>query len=157
MVDQDRLLNLIEIFVRMANKYNMINAQPLDYGTGDLIHPSEIHLLNAAEKKQDENITELSSYLGITKSAASQTVMKLEKKGYCRKVKLENRKNIYLEITPKGKNAVKCFREYKSRLFADLIKVFESSGDNKIKVLEEAFIHLDEHMDLLAKEYRTAH
>ena len=149
MIDQERLLALIEAFTRINNKYNIVDKQPLDYGTGELIHPSEIHLLNAAEKRPDENITEIGNYLGITKSAASQTIGKLAKRGFCRKVKYENRKNIYLELTPKGVEAVQGFRKYKNTIFADLVKVFEDSDDMKVTIIEELFSHIENHMDLM--------
>ena len=148
-MDQERLLALLESFIRINNKYNIVDKKPLDYGTGDLIYPSEIHLLNAADKKHGENITELGNSLGISKSAASQTVSKLVRKGFCRKVKLENQKNIYLELTRKGENAVKGFKEYKSALFADMVKAFEDSSDRNVKLIEELFRQIEALMDAL--------
>ena len=149
MIDQERLLALIETFIRINNKYNVVDKQPLDYGTGELIYPSEIHLLNAAEKRPDENITEIGNYLGITKSAASQTAGKLVRRGLCRKIKYENRKNIYLELTPRGIEAIQGFRKYKNTIFADLVKAFEDSDDRKVTVVEELFSYLEKHMDLM--------
>lgn len=147
-----RLTKLIEAFVRISNKFNMINNKTLDYGSGDLLFPSEIHFLISIQKQKGKNITELGEYLGITKSAASQTAIKLEKKGFCQKTKKENKKNIYLELTQKGLSAIENFNEYRNQIFSDLIDVVEKSASEKLHVVEELFVHLENHMNSMLKE-----
>ncbi len=152
MIDHERLLALIESFTRINNKYNAVDSQPMDCGTDGVIYSSEIHLLNTAEKHRGENITELGNYLGITKSAASQTVSKLVNKGLCRKIKPDNEKNVSLELTSKGESAVRAFREYKQTVFADLIHTYESSSDEKLKIIEELFLNIEELMDRMLEK-----
>jgi len=42
---QPKSLNLIEKFTCMINKFNQIEKGARDYGTGILLYPSEIHLI----------------------------------------------------------------------------------------------------------------
>ena len=69
---------------------------------------SELSVINALIESENEdkkmNITELSQSLKITKSAASQLVTKLEKKGYVkRRINLFDKKVNYLIVTDDGK------------------------------------------------------
>jgi DNA-binding MarR family transcriptional regulator len=148
---QKVLTGLIEAFVRVSNKYHMISDRPLDYGTGDLLFPSEIHFLNAVQKRPEDHLTDLGDYLGITKSAASQVGIKLEKKGFCRRSHKENKKNLHIVLTDKGAAAVDSFLEYKNNHFCDLINVLDSVPGEKLETVEELFTLLESHMDLMLK------
>ena len=72
-----------------------------------IISCSELGVINALIESQKEdkkmNITELANLLKITKSATSQLVAKLEKKGYVkRKINLFDKKVNYLIVTEAG-------------------------------------------------------
>lgn len=144
---RQKLTEMIETFVRICNKYTAVSSRPLDYGSGDLLFPSEIHMLNHISIKREQSISEIGRYFGISRSAASQTVMKLEKKGFCTKSKKINQRNIYIELTDKGKRALNVFLNYKNNIFNDLIEVFESTSKADIKVIDRVFFSLEKHMD----------
>ena len=61
-----------------------------------------------AKDNKKMNITELASSLKITKSAASQIISKLEKKGFVkRKINLFDKKVNYITLTNKAKEKYK--------------------------------------------------
>jgi len=92
-----RLLWTIEEYVQMA-------AEPKRYGTDRLYHRLEIHLLDTIGKREGINVTELAQAHGITKSAVSQAVRKLEHKGLIERYKApENRKEVLFRITARGR------------------------------------------------------
>jgi len=50
-------------------------------------------------------------------------VQKLEEKGYVLRVRsTENKKTVYLNLTPKGMQAFRCHTDLHSRLWADFLK-----------------------------------
>lgn len=146
------LTNMIEKFVRICNKYTVVSSKPRDYGTGDMLYPSEIHMLNYVSQKQEQNISEIGRHFSISRSAASQTIMKLEKKGLCVKNKRVNQKNIYIDITDKGNNVLKHFLNYQNSVFNDLITGFEAASSSEIDTIDFAFSTLENHMDIILKE-----
>ena len=72
--------SIIEKFGRIINKFNYIEKIPRDFGTGKLLYPSEIHLIETIGKTPGINVTELAKRHGISKAAISQKLKKLEKK-----------------------------------------------------------------------------
>ena len=75
---------------------------PRDYGTGVNILASEIHLLETIYDHSTYNVSELAGYLGVTKSMISQTTKSLEKKGFLRRAKYRNNKEVRFELTDLG-------------------------------------------------------
>ncbi|MGD0855389.1 MAG: helix-turn-helix domain-containing protein, partial [Dehalococcoidia bacterium] len=74
MNDELKYKEVIDKFVRMMSKYGEMERKPRDYGTGDLLFPSEIHTMDVIGDNPGINITELSEKLGVSKSASSQIV-----------------------------------------------------------------------------------
>ncbi len=115
--------NFMNQFVRVVNKYSIIESQPLDFGTGELLHPSEIHFIAAIGKKEGNTVSELSRHFCITKGAASQMVSKLNKKGYVDKtISTYSRKEIVLSLTLKGETAFYGHEEFHKEMDRDFIQ-----------------------------------
>jgi DNA-binding MarR family transcriptional regulator len=68
---------LMETWVRIVSKMNDAECKRRDYGTGDLLSPAEIHLLQAIGRNPGKKITDLATYTGVTKGAVSQMANKL--------------------------------------------------------------------------------
>ncbi len=102
----DKLTELRQIFFRVVNKVSHATRRPLDYGTGDLLHPAQMHVIERVGESPGISITELARVLGITKGAVSQTVKKLEDMGMLARYKQEdNAKNVLLKLAEKGQTA----------------------------------------------------
>lgn len=68
----------------------------------DINFPEYILMREVAESKSD--LTSIREYLSITKSAVSQMLRSLERKGYLtRRIDLKNRRSIVVELTDAGK------------------------------------------------------
>lgn len=76
----EKVDSLIENGIRILNKAYALEKKPVDMGCGVLLYPSEFHLIEAAGKNPEENLTSIASRLGVTKGAISQTVKKNLKK-----------------------------------------------------------------------------
>ena len=75
------LLKISEVWIRILNKMDVDEKVPKDFGSGDLLHCSEIHTIMAIGKNPGINVTNLSRLLGISRSAISQMMNRLKKKG----------------------------------------------------------------------------
>jgi DNA-binding MarR family transcriptional regulator len=132
MINKNEIVKeMFEQGIKIANVYSRLNSKPCDYGTGELLHLSELHMIQAIGSKRAETVTELSSYFSITKGGVSQTISKLEKKGYI--IKERNPiygKEVMLILTEKG------------------IKVYDLHEQKHGKLLEE----LAERMSTLSEE-----
>ena len=93
--------NLVYKFAMLYNDYM---SEKHDYGTGQLINMVEVHTLTAIEENPGITVSQLASMWRRTSSALSQTVKKLEQKGYVVRVKdPANARNVQLNVTPQGK------------------------------------------------------
>jgi len=112
-VGYDTAEEFMDLFTRLFNKAAMIEQEPVDTGDGVLLYTSEIHLIDMAGRFPEESMSALASHLGITKGAVSQTVKKLEKKGYLERINKDgNKKTVLLCLTDTGKRAFDWHRAY---------------------------------------------
>jgi DNA-binding MarR family transcriptional regulator len=103
MSSQPDLRKLSEAWIRVINKMDANEKCPRDFGSGDLLHCSEIHTIMAIGKNPDVNITTLSRLLGISKSAISQMIGKLSRKNLVEKHRDPgNDKEILVHLSPQG-------------------------------------------------------
>jgi DNA-binding MarR family transcriptional regulator len=102
-----------DLLTRLFNKAARIEQEPVDTGDSVLLYTSEIHLIDVAGRFPEESMSVLASHLGITKGAISQTVKKLEKKGYLERVHKEgNKKTVFIRLTGPGMQAFEWHRAY---------------------------------------------
>jgi DNA-binding MarR family transcriptional regulator len=90
---------------QMLEQWTAFADQPRQYGTARRIYPSEIYALDRIPPA-GMNISALALALAVTKSAASQIVDKLVRKGLARKVGGQNAREVCVELTAAGRTAV---------------------------------------------------
>lgn len=94
------------IWMQIRNKMNLIENIPRTFGVEKPLFLSEIHTIQAIGMTKENNIRTIAEILGVTPSAASQTVTRLKKKGFVKKVRgIKNEKEVSLVLTPAGKIA----------------------------------------------------
>lgn len=109
---------------------------PRDFGSGNLLSNSEIHMIMVIGKNPGLNVTSLSLELGITKSAVSQMIRKLVQKKLVDRTQLpDNDKEIRLSLTPRGKIAFLGHETHHAVIFA---RMHEKLGD----MTEDQFTYL---------------
>lgn len=98
--------DLYRSWMRIRNKMNLIENIPLEYGTEKALFLSEIHTIQAIGRTEGNNVRTIAAFLGVSPSAASQTVTRLTKKGFVQKVRgIKNEKEVSLVLTPLGRTA----------------------------------------------------
>jgi DNA-binding MarR family transcriptional regulator len=144
---------ILEQFVRIVNKYNALERHPLDYGCGENLYPSEIHAIEAIGKHPDVHMAEIANVLGVTRGAVQQTAGKLLKKGLVEKLMDENdRKRVYLSLTPKGKIAYQGHEEYHAELSSSLAEHFRGLQPTETASLKDFFTRVESFMDVYDAE-----
>ena len=142
-------------FTRNVNKYNDFNSKTYDFGSGFKLYPSEIHTMVAIAKYQGMNISELGKRIGITKSAASQVIKKLEKKGMIHKgFGPENQKSILITLTDDGREVVSHFESSQDEVFQLLMDSFLQLDDEKIEFARELFAMIEKNLDYKLEKYK---
>ncbi|MFH0967054.1 MAG: MarR family winged helix-turn-helix transcriptional regulator [Methanobacteriota archaeon] len=77
-----------------------------DFGVNDPLTLSEIHTIQAIGNNPDNNVKIIADTLGVTPSAASQVIKKLNRREFVRKIRgFRNEKEVTLELTEKGRIA----------------------------------------------------
>jgi len=113
------LLQFSAAWVRILNKMDAMEKCPRDFGSGDLLHCSEIHTVMAIGRHPAITVTELSSVLGISKSAISQMITRLEKKNLVERTRRPgNEKEVLLRLTPHGTIAYHGHEQHHAKVFA---------------------------------------
>ncbi len=146
----------IELFTQIINKFNLMNSKPHNYGIDVTLHPSEINILFLIHNNPNITLTIVAKKLGVTKSAISQALDKLEKKGcIVKEKKKDNKKTKILILTDKAEKAVLKYEEYKDFIFKELIEHYHNLSEEKLeflyKVLEEVSNLFDKKQDFKIK------
>jgi DNA-binding MarR family transcriptional regulator len=98
---------------RLINKIIFLEKKNIFEYESVKLFPSEIHMLLSIDNKRSTNATKMANKLGISKSAVSQTISRLEKKRVILKDKDPYNKNeLILSLTSFGEKA---FGQYKKK------------------------------------------
>jgi DNA-binding MarR family transcriptional regulator len=139
----------MEQFIRIVNKFNRFEKIPMDFGVEEMLYPSEIHTIEAVGKNARINVTQLAELLGVTKGAVSQMVNKLVRKQFLAKTKLpRGAKEVFLELTPKGKKAFKGHEKFHKEMFLDFLKYTENISHRDFRRFKAIFTKIEHHLDL---------
>ena len=104
MNERAQIDRLCELFVQTVNRYNRLEKEMHAYGAKQGLHLSETHTIVDIGAHEDLNITKLARIQGVSKSAASQMVSKLVKKGFVQKeFSPETENEVVLSLTESGK------------------------------------------------------
>lgn len=137
MITFDDVSRITGLMTRLVNKYNRLDSKALDFGTGDLLFPSEIHVVEIIGKNHGNTVNEICQKLGVTKGAVSQIVDKLSKKGLVAKQRNPDfYKEIMLSLTAKGRKAFKGHENFHKLMDEDLYKNMTHFDKNEIENAE---------------------
>jgi DNA-binding MarR family transcriptional regulator len=120
----------------------------MDYGTGELLYPSEMDTIMQVGRNPGINLTDLADSLGKTKGAASQMAMKLVKKLLLHKSKdPKNGKRLRLHLTKKGQQAFHYHERFHAIFDARIRSEFEKLTPKQVQSIESWFQKLEQTAD----------
>jgi DNA-binding MarR family transcriptional regulator len=148
MNNDDQFHRLQQTFARLVDKYNSMLKSPMDYGTGDLLYPSEMDALRLVGRSPGIAVTDLAGALGVTKGAASQTTTKLVKKGLIRKSRdPRNMKRTRMHLTEKGELAFQYYERFQAIYDAHIRKKMERLTPKELAFLQTWFRKMEATID----------
>ena len=102
-MEQNR--ELFEKIIKCGNIYANNHHKVVNLGLYNDVSSSQIQVLEYVLEVENQKMSDIAKRLGITKSALSQIAKKLEEKGWLEKYRCNNnKKEIFLKVTPQGKN-----------------------------------------------------
>lgn len=146
---------IVELFIRITNKYNSLEKIPVTYGKNHNLYHSERHMLDKIGDNPEMNITEFAHAVGVTKGAISQTAKKLEAKGVVRRYKKgSNDKEVFIELTKAGRDIYKKHKEINEETIRPLYEELKKYPTEKVDFLVTFFKWLDEFLDISRKKMK---
>ena len=119
-------------------RYKMIAKVPMDFGIGQLLNPSEIHMVSNICMQGEITVTELARQGGVTKGAVSQIVAKLEKKGLIqREPAPKNQSKLIITATELGKRAHDAHLAFHEAHDQDFLSYLSSLSAHDYQVFKE--------------------
>ena len=155
MVHSTNILDLSTQWDRILNKMATIEKTPRDFGSGDLLNRSEVHMLMAIGENAGANVTDLARHSGITKSAVSQMVNRLATRNLVEKYRNpDNDKEIILRLTPRGRIAFLGHEQYHLKIHARVEQKLHEMTETEFRFLQEFFRIIEETADESLKDSR---
>jgi DNA-binding MarR family transcriptional regulator len=139
--------NITNQLINITCKLNELEKIPIDFGTDELLYPSEIHTIDAVGDQFD-TVTAISNKFGITKGAVSQIIIKLNKKGYIQKSRNEAySKEIILSLTDKGLKAYTAHKKLHEIMDAGFTKLINNFPDEWLQTFRDMLTQLEKQVD----------
>ncbi len=139
---------LMELIYKTHKILQNIESTPRDYGTGDLLYSADIHTVTAVAKNPGCNLTQLAESLIVSKPAAFKFVKKMVSLDYLYKEKSsDNKKEINIMLTSKGKTAIEKHIAYESELFDKIYKITNELPPEEFQIIEKYMLKLINSME----------
>jgi len=148
MTQADKIHDFKETFLRIINKFKVLEKIPINHGTGDLLYASEINTLEIIGISPGINLTQLAEKKGVTKSAASQIVAKLVKKKLVTKNQSpDHEKVFFLELTDAGRVAFENHEKFHEKYDSPMIEKLKNLSDEQFDLVADVFEMLESTID----------
>lgn len=111
---------------RILNKHAQLEALPVKLRDGTELTHRELHVLDVVGNNAECNVSDVGARLGVTKSAASQMISKLTKKGLVKKSYASHSNKEYrLCLTKLGEEAFQLHNRVHGEHMADVVARLE--------------------------------
>lgn len=136
-----------DLLYKFVLLYSNYLSSTSDYGTGNMVSMVEVHTLTQIYDNPGITVTQLANYWKRTKSAVSQTVSKLEARGFITRTTSETNKKVYeLYVTEEGKKLSAAHKAYDlveiSHTLEDLLKTCTYEEIDAFYKVLESYIKL---------------
>ncbi len=113
-----------------------LEKAPKKFGTGQLLSHSEIHLIEIIGDNDDLSVTDIANALGITKGAVSQSLKRLEQKGFSfKETDPKNLSRSIVMLTAKGFTAFWAHRHWHETMDGGFLNYMEELSKEEIDII----------------------
>lgn len=111
---------------------------PRKFGTDELLSSPEVHMIELIGDNRNLSVTGLAKLLDVTKGAVSQSLKRLESKGFTFKEEdPENVSRSLLRLTNKGKTAYYAHKHWHETMDGGFLKYMQSLEPENIQFLDD--------------------
>ena len=143
----NELQNLIDLFLKILHLYSVIGRKPKDYGTGDLLYFTEVHTITMVARNDEVNMTQLAEIMGVTKGAISQTIRKLVHKNLILRTNINNRKEVNLRLSEKGRDVLSAQESFQKEIFTFAGALYEKASAEDRETVRRLFLAIAGNME----------
>ncbi len=119
--------------LKLAQK---LEHSPKKFGTDELLSHSEIHLIEIIGDNQDMSVTDIAKEMGLTKGAVSQSLKKLETKGFTGKLVDEaNQSRSIVQLTSKGFISYYSHKQWHEEMDGGFAKYMKELNENELNTI----------------------
>ena len=145
------LQQLIDLFLKILHLYSIIGRKPKDYGTGDLLYFTELHTITVVGRNEEVNMTQLAEIMGVTKGAISQTIRKLVHKNLILRTNINNRKEVNLRLSDKGRKVLNAQDSFQKEIFTFAGTLYEQADHEDRDLVKRLFLAISSNMESRVK------
>lgn len=136
MTHTDKLDELCDLFNQIVNQYGKFEKEAHTFGVDIPLHLSDTHTIVAIGKHANINVVNLSRLQGISRSAASQMVSKLVKRGLVKKdISPQTDNEVSLTLTERGQEVFSAHERQHLWLKGKLAEIFDKYPEETIDML----------------------
>jgi DNA-binding MarR family transcriptional regulator len=148
MKHHNQIHDLFHLWMRINHKLDVMEKTPHDFGSGDLLNRSEIHMIMEIGRQSDVNVTDLAGHLKISKSAISQMIRKLSGKNLVEKYRdPDNDKEVFMRLTSRGRIAYLGHEHHHAKMDDRLNQYAGSMSDDEFEAVKKFFLAMEKNMD----------
>lgn len=152
---EEELVSIINDFIRLFRKYNLIVKQAVDFNTGELLHGREIETILSIGMNPGIRSHQLCDLMGISKGAVSQVVNRLLRKHYLAKYPDPgSQKSFILRLSDKGAKVYDELGMRKHKSFEVYHKLYREANPGEIALVKKVLQTIDITFDQLLEEHK---
>lgn len=131
-------LDIIETLRRLGRKKSDLDRKPHSFGTGLMLTPAEMYLIEILGNHPRESVTSIAGIMQITKGAVSQTLKKLETKGLVEKDQDPvNASRALVSLSIQGRMILYKHREWHRRVDGGLEEYLDGLNRREAAIIHE--------------------
>ena len=128
------VVNIEEIIEKLSQSMERYETEAFSNSPLSNLTPTQVHYLDAIFHLKDPKVSELASYLNVSKPTVTFALNKMEKQGFVSKTQSdEDRRFFSIHLTSKGKELAKLHDEI-HKSYADFFK--QVLDEKELKALE---------------------
>ena len=150
---KSRILALNGKFQSILRLSRQLDKAPKNFGSNRPLSHSEIHLIEIIGDNQGLSVTDIGKHIGITKGAVSQSLKRLEAKGFSAKhPDPENLSRSIVMLTPQGNSAYLAHKHWHKTMDGGFSRYMAELGPRDMDIIID---FLDKTEDFLARRIRS--
>ncbi len=136
-------------FQAIMNLAQQMEKSHKTFGTGEMISHSEIHLIEIIGDTENLSVTDISRHLGITKGAVSQSLKRLDSKGFIlKKPDPENLSRTIVMLTTKGNTAYWSHKHWHEKMDGGFLTYLDALDDQTFDIIVNFLTRVEDFLKL---------